>query len=154
MEFHMINITYTRHCTCAHKQKRQHFHVKTTVHWWSRHCAGHISLCGIFVQMFHYAGALEWQKFNLIITSLPLPPGTPSEHYREGECEKSVKRTEETPQMFYYSQQPRGDYQLWYSFHMNICISTHIHSGIPTIFASTVKYQWNCTYWQQCLLPK
>ena len=37
-----------RHCTCAHKQKRWHFHAKTTVHWRSTHGAGHFPLCGIF----------------------------------------------------------------------------------------------------------
>ena len=31
-----------RHCPCSHKQKRRHFHVKTTVHWWSTRGAEHI----------------------------------------------------------------------------------------------------------------
>ena len=37
-----------RHCPCAHKQKRRHFHAKMIVHWRSTHATGHIPLCGIF----------------------------------------------------------------------------------------------------------
>ena len=34
-----------RHSTCVHKQKRRHFHAKTTVNRQSTHGAGHIPIC-------------------------------------------------------------------------------------------------------------
>ena len=57
-------VLYKKICPCAHKQKRRHFHAKTTsaklyiyvgvgsVHWRSTHGAGHIPLCGIFFPVF------------------------------------------------------------------------------------------------------
>ena len=50
MEFHRIDLI------CAHKQKRQHFHAKTIVHWLIKHGVGHILLCGIFGNWGHWGG--------------------------------------------------------------------------------------------------
>ena len=44
MEFHIINLLYA----ALHRQKRRHFHAKTTAHWRSIYGTGHIPLCGIF----------------------------------------------------------------------------------------------------------
>ena len=62
----MINIIYAN-CPCVHKQKRQHFHAKTTVNRQSRHVAGHIPFCGIF--LFFKAPCMVNQSSNIFCKS-------------------------------------------------------------------------------------
>ena len=59
-----------RHCPCTHKQKRRHFHAKTTVHWQSTHSARHIPLCSIFqLQIVLYDLKIVWFQVWLFIIS-------------------------------------------------------------------------------------
>ena len=64
--FNSDNIIYAA-LSHTHKQKRRHFHTKTTVHWQSTHGAGHIPL---EILRFHSAIYRRCCHFFLLLVSL------------------------------------------------------------------------------------